>query len=260
MAAETAALLSCADLCLDIGGVQLVEGLNLSLFPGQSWCLLGRNGVGKTTLLHTLAGLRAAQHGSVWLGAQPLRRLPRKQIARQIALLPQHQQDSFPASVRETVLQGRHPYLHAWQWETAEDHQLVSGFLEQLELASLQQRDIQTLSGGERQRVAIASLLAQQSQVLLLDEPVNHLDIKHRLDLLKTLDRNYRAQGRAILMSLHDVNLAARFCTHALLLLGNGAVRQGPVAEILDAQTLESLYGYPMREITFAAGRAWLPD
>jgi iron complex transport system ATP-binding protein len=214
--------------------------------------------VGKTTLLHTLAGLRAST-GCITLDGQPLQQLKRKQIARRVGILLQQQSDSFPASVRETVLQGRHPHLHAWQWETAHDQRLVTSLLLQLELQHLQHRNVQTLSGGERQRVAIATLLAQQTDVLLLDEPVNHLDVKHRLALLNALDSDYRARGCALLMSLHDINLAARFCDHALLLLGDGELLQGRVDDILDIPTLEAVYGYPLMEIDTPAGRAWLP-
>lgn len=256
---EDTALLHCTGLTVEINGLPVVRGLDLNLYPGQCWCLLGRNGVGKTTLLHTLAGLREPLDGTIRLGKQPLHSLTRKQVAQRLGILFQHQGDSFPASVIETVLQGRHPYLHAWQWETAHDHRLVRELLLQLELQHLQQRNVQTLSGGERQRVAIATLLAQQTNVLLLDEPVNHLDMKHRLDLLNALGRDCRAQGRTALMSLHDINLAARFCDHALLLLGDGKIRQGPVNELLDSPTLEALYGYPLTEITTATGRAWLP-
>lgn len=256
---DSPALLNCIGLTVEIDGLTVVRNLDLALRPGQCWCLLGRNGVGKTTLLHALAGLRPTRSGTLQLGGQPLHGLSRKQIAQRLGILLQHHNDSFPASVRETVLQGRHPYLHAWQWETSQDHQLVTALLRKLALENLQARNVQTLSGGERQRVAVATLLAQQTSVLLLDEPVNHLDVKHRLGLLGTLDSDYRAQGCAVLLSLHDINLAVRFCDHALLLLGDGEVRQGPVDEILDVPTLEAVYGYPLIELETPGGRAWLP-
>lgn len=256
---EDTILLRSSGLDVEVGGLTVARDLDLELRRGQCWCLLGRNGVGKTTLLHTLAGLRDSRAGCIRLDGQPLQQLKRKQVARRLGILLQQQSDSFPASVRETVLQGRHPYLHAWQWETAHDHRLVTSLLQQLELEHLQERNVQTLSGGERQRVAIATLLAQQTDALLLDEPVNHLDVKHRLALLNALDSDYRARGCAVLMSLHDINLAARFCDHALLLLGDGEVRQGKVDDILDIPTLEAVYGYPLVQIDTPAGRAWLP-
>jgi iron complex transport system ATP-binding protein len=236
-----------------------VRDLELSIEAGQCWCLLGCNGVGKSTLLLTLAGLRPAKAGEIRLGGASLAALTRRQIARQLAILFQEQADSFPVSVREKLLQGRHPYLQPWQWETADDHAIVAGLLHKLDLEPLATRNIQTLSGGERQRVAIATLLAQQSRMLLLDEPTNHLDLSHRISLLHMLAGDCRDRHHAALMSLHDINLAARFCDHALLLLGDGETRYGPVNAVLDSRVLESLYGYPLVEVTTPAGRAWLP-
>jgi iron complex transport system ATP-binding protein len=252
-------LLACSKLTVEVGGRTLVRDLNLTIDAGQRWCLLGRNGVGKTTLLHTLAGLRPAQAGDIRLSGVTLDALSRKQVARQLAILFQDQADSFPISVREKLLQGRHPHLHAWQWETADDHAIVAKLLHKLELEALQARNVQTLSGGERQRVAIATLLAQQSRMLLLDEPANHLDLSHRLALLGILAGECRDRHHSLLMSLHDINLAARFCDHALLLLGDGKTLHGPVNDIVDSPVLERLYGHPLVEVATPTGRAWLP-
>jgi iron complex transport system ATP-binding protein len=253
------ALLCCERLRVEIGGLVVARELTLRMYPGQCWCLLGRNGAGKTTLLHTLAGLRPAKSGSIQLGDTALETLPRKQVAQRLGMLFQDQTDSFPASVREKVLQGRHPYLHAWQWETAADHELVSHLLHKLDLETLDRRNVQTLSGGERQRVAVATVLAQQCRLLLLDEPTNHLDLRHRFGLLSMLADDCREQRQALMMSLHDINLAARFCTHALLLMGNGEVLHGAVDDLLDSQVLESLYQHPLVEVETPSGRAWLP-
>lgn len=256
---EPAALLAADALEIEIGGTRVTHRLTMALQPGECWCLLGRNGVGKTTLLHTLAGLRSPRDGSVRLDGEPLQRLPRRRVAQRLGILLQQHNDSFPASVTETVLQGRHPYLRAWQWESAADRRLIADLLERLELQHLCTRNVQSLSGGERQRVAIATLLAQQTDVLLLDEPVNHLDVRHRLELLQQLTTECRQRGRALMMSLHDVNLAARFCDHALLLLGDGRVRSGLIDDIIDVATLQSLYGYPFVEVETPSGCVWLP-
>lgn len=252
-------LLACTDLDIEIGGMQITSELNLTIAAGECWCVLGRNGSGKTTLLHTLAGLRLAQSGKIQLTGTDMSCLSRRQIAQQLGILFQHQSDSFPATVLEQVLQGRHPHLHAWQWENSQDHRIALAAIEQLGLTELQTRNVQTLSGGERQRVAIATVLAQQTPLLLLDEPSNHLDLHHRLSLLDSMVTNSRPSGQAILMSLHDINLAARVADHALLLLGNGQVASGPVNEVLTSRQLEALYDHPLEEIQTAAGRAWLP-
>jgi iron complex transport system ATP-binding protein len=253
------AVLQCRKLTVEVGGITVVRELDLTVLAGQCWCLLGRNGAGKTTLLHTLAGLRAMQSGTIRLGNTTLAALSRREVARRLAILFQEQTDSFPVGVREKVLQGRHPYLHAWQWESAADHAIVADLLQRLGLETLAARNVQTLSGGERQRVAVATLLAQQCRMQLLDEPTNHLDLSHRLVLLGMLAAECRDRRRALLMSLHDINLAARFCDHALLLLGDGETLHGPVASVLDSEILESLYGHPLIEVATPAGRAWLP-
>lgn len=252
-------VLQCRKLTVEVGGITVVRDLDLTVQAGQCWCLLGRNGAGKTTLLHTLAGLRPMQAGTIRLDNTTLAAMSRREVARRLAILFQEQIDSFPVSVREKVLQGRHPYLHTWQWESAADHAIVADLLQRLELETLAARNVQTLSGGERQRVAVATLLAQQCRMQLLDEPTNHLDLSHRLILLGMLAAECRDQRRALMMSLHDINLAARFCDHALLLLGDGKTLHGPVASVLDSEVLESLYGHPLIEVVTPAGRAWLP-
>lgn len=256
---ERKTLLRCIDLDVGVGDRTIVQGLKLAIERGQCWCLLGRNGSGKTTLLHTLAGLRCAAAGQILLGGRPLAALRRKQIARQLGVLFQERSDSFPVTVREKILQGRHPHLHAWQWETPHDHAIVTDLLQNMGLKDLAERNIQTLSGGERQRVAIATLLAQECELQLLDEPTNHLDLRHRLGLLEKLTDGCRTGNRALLMSLHDANLADRFCDHVLLLMGDGTSRHGPSDALLDSQTLESLYGHPLEEVRTERGRAWLP-
>jgi iron complex transport system ATP-binding protein len=256
---EGETLLRCSDLEVRIGDRAIVRGLNLAIERGQCWCLLGRNGSGKTTLLHTLAGLRRPGAGQVLLDGRSLAALRRRQVARQLGLLFQERSDSFPASVREKILQGRHPHLHAWQWETPHDRAIVEDLIQSMGLKDLAERNIQTLSGGERQRVAIATVQAQDCELLLLDEPTNHLDLRHRLGLLKKLTDDCRSRNRALVMSLHDANLANRFCDHALLLMGDGSCRHGPCDTLLDSQLLESLYGYPLEEVWTERGRAWIP-
>ncbi|MFQ5642700.1 MAG: ABC transporter ATP-binding protein [Thiogranum sp.] len=252
-------LLNCSGVDIRIGSVEVARGLDLDIRAGQCWCLLGRNGSGKTTLLHTLAGLRAPASGSITLNSRHINRVKRTNIARQLGILFQDNEDNFPTSVFETVLQGRHPYLHSWQWETAADHDIAAKALARLGLASFARRNIQTLSGGERQRVAIATLLTQQTRLLFLDEPTNHLDLHHQLDILDMLQSECREKQKAVFMVLHDINLAARFADHILLLLGDGETRAGSTREILDTTLLERLYGHRLIELDTPAGTAWLP-
>jgi iron complex transport system ATP-binding protein len=253
------ALLKCTAVDVAIGGVQVTRDLQLTVEAGQCWCILGRNGSGKTTLLHTLAGLRPPRAGHIELNGRSLHRQHRRQVARQVGVLFQNHEDAFPATVLDAVLQGRHPHLRAWQWETPEDQAIAQRALAQMGMSEFTDRDIQTLSGGERQRVAVASLLAQQPALMLLDEPTNHLDPHHQLEVLRNLVAGCREQRRALIMVLHDVNLAARFADHALLLLGNGETHLGEKHRVLETGTLERLYGHPLLEVTTPAGSGWLP-
>lgn len=256
---EGAPLLQCLDTTITIAGMPVTHQLQMQIEAGQCWCILGRNGVGKTTLLHTLAGLRPADSGRIECNGKPLADFRRRHLARHLGILFQDREDPFPASVLETVLQGRHPHLHAWQWESAADVEIAQQALALVGLEPLAQRNIQTLSGGERQRAAIAALLAQDTALLLLDEPTSHLDLHHRIGILDKLVRHCRARGKALIMVLHDINLAARFADQILLLLGEGETSLGCKQDVLQTGTLERLYGHPLVAVETPAGRAWLP-
>jgi iron complex transport system ATP-binding protein len=252
-------VLSCSGIDIVIGNIVVTRALNLNIAAGQCWCVLGKNGVGKTTLLHTLAGLRAPACGQIRLHGRPLNQLRRREVAQQLGILFQDHEDSFPATVLETVLQGRHPHLHPWQWESADDHRIAKRAITQLQLDELEQRNVQTLSGGERRRVGIATLLTQNTDLMLLDEPTNHLDLHHRLKVLEILVDQCRNTGKAALMILHDINLAARFADHLLLIIGDGETRLGRAADVLQTDTLERLYSHPLQRLETPGGPVWLP-
>ena len=174
--------------------------------------------------------------------------MSRQQISLQLSLLLQHQEDHFPATVLESVLIGRHPHLKSWQWETEEDIKIATDAIKMVGLAGFSKRSVLTLSGGERQRVALATLLVQQTAIRLLDEPVNHLDIHHQHETMKLLLAN--TKNTANVFVLHDVNLALRYCDHALLVYGNGETQQGTCDDILTAENLSNLYQHPLQEIS----------
>lgn len=241
------ALLTVNDLAVSIAGKIACRGLNLAIERGQCWGILGRNGIGKTTLLHTLAGLYAPDAGTIYLEGQPLTHLPRRHIAQSIGVLFQHSEDPFPSTALETALVGRHPYLNAWDWESEEDQTLARQALAAVGMDGMAYRQAGTLSGGERQRLAIATLLTQDPQLLLLDEPANHLDLHHQITLLDLLVRQTRERGKALLMIGHDLNLTARYCDHVLLLFGAGETLQGGASEVLTETHLARLYGHPIR-------------
>jgi iron complex transport system ATP-binding protein len=249
--------LACAQLTVEVAGRALVRDLGLATPSGTVTAILGCNGAGKTLTLHTLAGLRAPARGSVALDGELLASWPRRALARKLGLLTQTTEDPFPSTVLDSVLVGRHPHIDFWRWESDADRAIARAALAAVSLEGLAERDVDTLSGGERRRVALATLLAQDPDVLLLDEPINHLDPHHQLDVLKLLREKAHA-GRAVMMSMHDAGLAARFSDHALLLFGNGEWLSGPTAEVLTPETMTKLYGVAVREIAWAGGRTFV--
>jgi iron complex transport system ATP-binding protein len=238
------ALLDVQQLTITAGNRELVQSLSLLLRPGARVALLGPNGVGKTLTLHALCGLRPPDEGAVRLRGTDLRLLGARQRALAIGLLLQEQEDPFPTTVLETALTGRHARLGLWQWETDEDVGAALAALAAMDLAGLEQRPAATLSGGERRRLGLATLLVQDPDLLLLDEPLNHLDPRHQFAVLDTLAR-LSAEGKAIMASLHDPALALRHFDSALLLHGDGRWQYGAVAELLTERTLSELYEVP---------------
>ncbi len=241
--------LNTQNLTVKIGHKTICEKLNLHLQAGQIWGVLGRNGTGKTTLLHTLAGLRSASEGKILLNDLNITEIPRKKIAQKIGLLLQHTEDAFPSSVLETVVSGRHPHIENWQWENKHDFEIAKQALAQVNMQDYAQRQVNELSGGERQRVSIATLLTQSPDIYLLDEPNTHLDLHYQIDILENLSQYTRKHQQIIFMSLHDINLASRFCTHLLFLFDHKKTLSGPTQELLNIENLTELFQHPIEEI-----------
>ncbi len=245
-------------LDITVAGKTLCRGLDWSINKGERWAILGTNGAGKTSLLHTLAGLRAPSCGEVMVNGEPMARLSRRAIAQRIGLLPQDSSDPFPATVWETVLMGRHPHLHGWSGESEADLQLARAAMARCGLAGWEERPITTLSGGERRRVALATLLTQAPAVLLLDEPANHLDLHHQARLF-ALMKSVCSEGRAAVMVLHDPNHALHHCSHSLLLYGNGHWEAGVSESLLTPERLSHLYGHPLQRISGNGQTLFMP-
>jgi iron complex transport system ATP-binding protein len=240
---------------LQLDGVRLTAGTRVLVDHfshrfggGELWCIAGPNGAGKTTLIEVIAGLRKPAAGQVGIDARPLGEWRVESLARRRALMPQVSHDAFGATVLETVLVARHPYLRGWGWENEADTAAAYAALEALDMAAFAMRDVTSLSGGERQRVALAAALCQQAPLLLLDEPLAHLDLRHQVECLEVLRGWVAAQPeeRTVLLSCHDLNLARRFATHALLLDGAGGVMAGEVADVLSAEHASRAFGFAL--------------
>ncbi|MEW5879076.1 MAG: ABC transporter ATP-binding protein [Pseudomonadota bacterium] len=240
-------LLECRGLTLRAGAREFVADLSFVVNAGERWAVLGPNGAGKTTLLLALAGVRRADAGRVELAGRPLGGWRVDALAERRALVTDRWIDPFAASVLDTVLTARYRYDGA-------DHdgeRLAREALAAVDCAELAERDVRTLSRGERQRVAIATAIAQATPLVLLDEPIAHQDPRHQALVLARLAQ---LADRTLIASMHDVNAAAAFATHALLLSGRGAWRAGTAREMLRPELLSDLFGTRI-EVVRADGR-----
>jgi iron complex transport system ATP-binding protein len=235
------ALLECRRLTLRAADRLLVEDLSIRVLPAQRWVLIGPNGAGKSSLLAAMAGARMPQHGAVLVAGQPVTRWGVEPLAAQRALVNDRWFDPFAATVIDTVLTARFRFGGD---QGARDVALTA--LAQMDCAGLAGRDVRGLSRGERQRVAIATALAQDTPILLLDEPTSHQDPAHQAWVLRQLAGR---TDRTVVAVLHDINAAARFATHVLLLSGAGWWQAGPRVEVLTPQTLSALFGARIRVV-----------
>ena len=252
-------LLSCKNLDVRIAAIQVVNGLDLDIRRGEFWGLLGPNGIGKTTLLKCLAGLDEPASGQVLLESRDIDALPRKLLARHIGMLQQHTVYVFDSSVMQTVLTGRHPHLGYWEREKPGDHERAREALKAVDLEGFSNRRVTGLSGGEARRLAFATLMVQEPDLMLLDEPTNHLDLFHQLSIMRMVRQSTREGGHSAFCALHDINLAARYCSHLLMLFGNGDWCAGTSEEMLNESSLERLYGCPVERFDSSTGPRFHP-
>jgi iron complex transport system ATP-binding protein len=220
----------------------VLDQVSLAIAPGTVVGLLGPNGSGKTTLLKVLAGMLEPLQGRVLLDATPITTLSRRELAQRIAVVPQDTHTTFDFSVLDMVLMGRYPHLGPFALEDAEDLRLAREALAATGTAALESRLFSTLSGGERQRVVIAGALAQASDALLLDEPTASLDLGYQLEIGALLARINRTRGTTVVVSTHDLNLAAAVCSRVVMLKHGRVIAQGSTAETLTAANLRALY------------------
>jgi len=205
--------------------------------------VLGPNGSGKTTLLKVLAGVLRPSTGRVYLDGEDLAGLTRAEVARRLAVVPQHTSPAFDYTVLEIVLMGRYPHLAPFEVEGPEDLRLAREAMDATGIAAMEDRRFETLSGGEQQRVAIASALAQTPDLLLLDEPTSSLDLSYQLEIASLIARLNSERGVTIVLSTHDLNFAASVCQSLLLLRGGRVAASGPIGEALTPATIRDVYG-----------------
>ena len=228
------------ELAIQTGGRMLVSDLDWSVNRGELWCVLGRNGAGKSSLLNVLSGLVQPEAGLIQIAGNRLETIDLLSLARLRGLMMQQVVDSFSCTVFDAVAIGRTPLRVGQDWDDADDAAKVKDALARVGMLDRAADDVMRLSGGERQRVALAALLAQDVPLMLLDEPTSHQDVAHQLTVMRLL--RDLAQDRAVISTCHDINLAARFATHALL-IGDGFHLAGKVGEVLVPDALQRTFG-----------------
>lgn len=229
-------------LGITLAGKPILEGISLSVDGGEYVSIIGPNGAGKTTLLKCIAGIHAHWTGSISIAGQPFSEYRAKDRAKIQSYVPQAEGRSIPLSVEEFVAMGRYPHLSAFTSLKPEDHQAINHALDQAGLDSFRHRSMNTLSGGERQMVFIAAALAQQSQILLLDEPATFLDYRHQAAIASLLERACRENGITVVAVHHDVNTAMA-CSDRIFAIKKGAiVFEGTPVETADEEVLQSIY------------------
>ncbi|RYG78494.1 ABC transporter ATP-binding protein [Yimella sp. RIT 621] len=221
----------------------VVDGLDLALPAGQITAIVGANGCGKSTLLRGLSRVLRPHAGAVLLDGADLRSMHPKQVARRVALLPQQPVAPSGMTVVELVGLGRHPHQTAFRPRTRDDDRIVAEALEATATLDLADRLVEELSGGQRQRVWIAMVLAQQTDVLLLDEPTSFLDLAHAVDVLDLVTDLNRERGTTVAMVLHDLNLAARYADELIAVKEGTVVAQGGPAEVITAERVRGVFG-----------------
>lgn len=254
---STSPLFSCVDVSVNVDCKELLKTAHLEFAASKITGLIGHNGSGKSTLLKVLAGQMAAS-GQVQYQGQDLHTWGRRTLARSIAYLPQDPPATRGLLVRELVALGRYPWHGAFGRFSAKDADKTREAMELTDIAPLADRLVDTLSGGERQRAWIAMMVSQDAECLLLDEPISALDIAHQIEILNLLKDLSQDRGIAVIVVLHDINMAARYCDRLIALKKGRCTAEGPTDTLLTAPTLKDIFGVPMTVAPHPGGQGVL--
>ncbi|MFH8789914.1 ABC transporter ATP-binding protein [Streptomyces roseoverticillatus] len=235
--------LAARDLTLAYEDRTVVDGLDLAVPDGEVTIVIGPNACGKSTLLRALGRLLKPARGTVLLDGQDLARIPTRAIAKSLGLLPQTPVAPEAITVADLVARGRQPHQRWWQQWSEDDERAVADAMARTDTTALAERAVDELSGGQRQRVWIAMALAQETDLLLLDEPTTYLDIAHQVEVLDLVRRLNRERGRTVVAVLHDLNQAARYADHLVAMKAGRVVAQGRPADIVTADLVREVFG-----------------
>ena len=249
------AIICVSQVCFDYDGRPVLAGISLDINAGERIAVLGPNGAGKTTLLKLLSGTKIPTQGSILLDGRKLHSLPRPELARKIAVVPQDLTIPFAFTAREIVELGRTPHLGLLRGFRSHDRRAVDQAMELTDTTGLAGRIINELSGGERQRVIIAMALAQEPEILLLDEPTHLLDITRQAEILDLVTELNRDRGLTVVAAIHDLNLAGRYFNRLVILHQGAVLAEGAPEAVLRADIVEEAYGGPVEIVQSGNGR-----
>ncbi len=234
--------------------------VTISVQRGERWAVVGPNGAGKSTLLRLMAGLHTPHSGDIRLDGETITSMPARRRARRLTFVPQNPPVDLDVRVGDVVLMGRFPHRSMGLFESGEDYRIADRAMEVTATLPFRERPLATLSGGEAQRVHIAAAIAQAPELMLLDEPTASLDLQHQLAIFRILRDRAQCDGLTVVVVTHDVNLAARFCTHVILLDQGRVVAAGPPAEVVTPAVLSPVYGVELTALAVKgdAGPRWI--
>jgi iron complex transport system ATP-binding protein len=230
------------DLSFSYGDVVALSGINITIHRGEFIAIVGENGSGKTTLLKNVAALLNPGRNTVHVNGTDITTLSASHLAKEISVVPQNSHIEFDFTVSDIVMMGRTPYINRFGQESTEDAEVVQWAMKTAKIEHLGGRSVRSISGGELQRVIIARALAQKTRIILLDEPVSQLDIRHQLSIMGTVRELAHEHGLTIVTVLHDLNLAAEFCDYLYLLKDGKLVCGGEPKEVLTYERIEMVY------------------
>lgn len=236
-------LFQLSDLAFSYGNNRVLEDVSLELRSGKFYGLIGANGSGKSTLLELLMGTLSPVSGSVSYRDKIIGTYPRKELATKLALVPQHFSMDFEYRVRDVVFMGRHPHIPRFSAPSSHDRKIVENSMETMDISHLQDRPVIALSGGELQRVVMARALAQETEVLILDEATSNLDIQHTIGIMRVMRERVDEKGLTVIAAIHDLNQAAAFCDDCIVLKDGHIFANAPVQKIFTAELLQTVFG-----------------
>lgn len=243
------------DVTFSYASVPVLKNVRIAVDTTEVLGVLGPNGAGKSTLLKCIDGILTPQEGSILLDGQDIRKMSRIELAKKIGYIPQSLSHAFSATVFDAVLMGRRPHLG---WRTSEkDTEKVLETLHMLHIEDLAMRDINELSGGQMQKVFIARALAQEADVLLLDEPTSNLDVRHQLEVMHTIKSIVRKKGISAIMAIHDLNLAARYADRIIMMSDGTIFSAGGPASVLTRDNIKQVYGV-IAEVNYNDGKPYI--